>query len=231
MSTIQTLAAIDLTRIYGRGYALKKANFELQSGTITALVGANGAGKSTAFNLLAGRIKASAGKIQLDGVETCFDPEDRNRIGFLSHESYLYGGLTASENLCLYAGLHGVDDTEVASVLEQVGLTKQANRQAQQFSRGMIQRLALGRLLLTDPSVWLLDEPASGLDEAGRNWLSKTIRGLADKGRIIAFSTHHRQLAAELATHTIVLKKGRVVQSGEVEGAETVQALFEEHVA
>lgn len=231
MSAIRSLAAIELTRIYGRGYALKKASFQLRSGTITALVGANGAGKSTAFNLLAGRIRASAGKIQLDGVETEFDPEDRKKIGFLSHASYLYGGLTASENLSLYAGLHEVDDAEVASVLEQVGLAKQANRQAHQFSRGMIQRLALGRLLLTNPSVWLLDEPASGLDEAGRNWLSETIRGLADQGRIIAFSTHHRQLAAELATHTVVLKKGRVVQSGKVEGPGKVQALFEEHVA
>jgi ABC-type multidrug transport system ATPase subunit len=231
MSRINAVQAVDLTRIYGRGYALRKANFELAQGTLTAIVGANGAGKSTAFNILSGRIKASSGEVRFNGQTAAFDASQRAQCGFLSHASYLYGGLTAAENLQLVARLFRRDDANVAGVLDQVGLARHSRRQASCFSRGMIQRLALGRLLLQDPQVWLLDEPASGLDEAGRQWLAETIRGLAQEGRVIAFSTHHRQFAAELATHAVVLSRGRVVHAGASTGPDDLHALFEEHVA
>lgn len=227
-SAVKRVEAQDLTRTYGRRYALKKANFTLDAGQITAIIGGNGAGKTTTFNLLARRIRATSGSILFDGAVAGYDEAYRRAVGYLSHASFLYGALTARENLDLVCGLYNVSTDGVTPILERVGLSKAANRSAREFSRGMVQRLALGRLLITDPAVWLLDEPASGLDEPGRRWLASEIRAAAARQKVVALSSHSRELVGELAQHAVVLSRGRVVHTGPVADKAEVARLFGE---
>ena len=229
---LASVEAVDLTRTYGRRYAVRKACFRLESGTVTAVIGANGAGKSTTFNLLARRIAPTSGQVFFDGVDLATRTERRRLCGYLSHASFLYGGLTALENMNLVSGLYGVEASQeqVEALLKRVGLERAKSRPVRQFSRGMTQRLALSRLLLVDPSVWLLDEPASGLDDAGRRWLQSEVEALRRSGRIVAIASHSRHMISALASHAIVLQKGRVVFSGPVESASHVDQLFAEYI-
>ena len=231
-SPLQRVEAKDLTRTYGRSYALRKASFLLEAGTVTAIIGANGAGKSTTFNLLSRRIAPSSGQVLFDGRDLGTETERRRICGYLSHASFLYGALTAKENLSLVAGLYRLnsDDAALDGLLTRVGLARAKNRVVRQFSRGMTQRLALARLLLASPELWLLDEPASGLDDVGRRWLQEEVKGLRDSGRIIAIASHSRQLVGALATHAVVLRKGRVGYAGPVDGAEHIDQLFTESI-
>ena len=229
---VSTVEAVELTRAYGRSYALRKASFTLESGTVTAIIGGNGAGKTTTFNLLAGRLAPSSGQVLFDGEDLEIDAPRLRLCGYLSHASFLYGDLTAQENLALMAGLYGLNmaDSVQRSLLERVGLKRAMHRPIRQFSRGMTQRLALARLLLVDPAVWLLDEPASGLDEAGRRWLSGEVEELRQRERTVAIASHSRQLIGGLATHAIVLQKGRVVFTGRVQGPTHIDELFAEYI-
>ena len=229
MSGVGTVAAVGLSKAYGRRYALRKASFELRAGEITAVIGQNGAGKSTTFHLLAGRMAPTSGQVQFDGRVAGREEWRRRACGYVSHASFLYGTLTARENLVLLNQLYGLEGG-VDSVLEQVGLDRASDRLAREFSRGMVQRLALGRLLLTQPSVWLLDEPASGLDEAGRRWLVGEVRRAAADGRVVALSSHSRAMVGELATQAVVLRRGRLEHTGPVSGPDEVDRLFREYI-
>jgi len=223
--------AVSLSRRYGLRYALRDASFDLPAGEITAVIGGNGAGKTTAFNLLAGLIKPTSGSFEVRLAPPNSEGSAPTvKCGYLSHDSFLYGALTAVENLALVARLHGVDQTLVLPVLERVGLQKRGNARVSTFSRGMVQRLALGRLLLIQPAVWLLDEPATGLDEAGRKWLAREVTALAENGKVVAFASHHRDLVGQLATHAVVLAQGRIVHSAKVESADEIRELFREHI-
>jgi ABC-type multidrug transport system ATPase subunit len=132
----------------------------------------------------------------------------------------------------LVSGLYGlrVDQEGLLQALDRVGLARSKDRIVRQFSRGMTQRLALARLMLVDPAVWLLDEPASGLDDVGRDWLQDEITQLKARGRIIAIASHSRHLVGSLATHAVVLRKGRVAYAGAVEDSAHVDRLFAESI-
>ena len=230
MSSVQRVDAVKLSKTYGRRHALRAADFTLVAGQVTAIIGQNGAGKSTTFNLLSRRISPTSGDVHFDGRPAGDGPERRRVCGYLSHASYLYGALSARENLSIVAGLYRVSEAPMKDILARIGLEKHADRPVRTFSRGMTQRLALGRLLLADPDVWLLDEPASGLDEGGRRWLEGEIRALARAGKVVALSSHSRQMVSELSSHVVVLAQGRVVYAGPVDGAATVERLFTEHI-
>ncbi len=223
-----------LARTFGRRPVLRDATFTLPRGAVTAIIGQNGAGKSTTFNVLSGRIPPTAGRVHYAGTETT--ERDRGRsFGYVAHASFLYGALTARENLTLVAALHGRPTDGLPEILERIGLTRAADRAVRTYSRGMTQRLAIGRLLVFDPPVWLLDEPASGLDAKGRTWLEAEIRGLVSAGKVVALSSHSRDLVAELARHVVVLAGGRIAHTGPLPedraaAAAEVERLFSEHI-
>ena len=230
MTGLQRVDAVDLTRVWGRRFALRNATFSLGTGSVTALIGGNGAGKSTTFNLLAQRLAPTRGHVLFDGQPAGRSQAERRMCGYLSHKSFLYSDLTAVENLALTAGLYRLEASEPAPLLKRVGLARHGDRLVREYSRGMVQRLALARLLLVDPCLWLLDEPATGLDQSGRSWLVEELASLREEGKIIALSSHSRPFLRSVATHAVVLKRGLVVASGAVESPEAVDALFEEHV-
>jgi heme exporter protein A len=134
-------------------------------------------------------------------------------LGFVAHATMVYDELTAEENLVLFAKLQGIAEpaSRAEALLREVGLLERRNSLVRTFSRGMRQRVAIARALLNEPSVLLLDEPATGLDPQGITWLAESLRRLRDAGRTIAMSLHGESEISALATRAIRLDAGSVV--------------------
>jgi len=135
----------------------------------------------------------------------------RRAIGFAGHRTFLYGALTAEENLRFYADLYGIPSAAVAPALERFGLAAARHRRVQELSRGLAQRLSLARALLHDPRVVLLDEPFTGLDAAVTDHLAGVLRGMRAGGCTVLIATHEWDTARALADDAVVFARGRVV--------------------
>lgn len=207
------LSLRDVSRAYGRSFALHRINLELCAGTITAVVGDNGAGKSTLLNILATIDQPTAGQIHYDQMSASqFCRRARHRIGWVSHHSLLYGELTARENLLFFARMYGVDDPRrrADAWLERVGLADDAARRVRAFSRGMKQRLTIARALVHNPQLLLFDEPATGLDQRGNRFVEQLLESLRDKNRLIVLVSHDFELIDGLADRLVILRRGKV---------------------
>ncbi len=203
----------DVSRAYGRSFALHRINLELSAGSIVALVGDNGAGKSTLLNILATIDQPSSGQVKYDKMASPqFCKRARHRIGWVSHHSLLYSELTARENLLFFAQMYGVDEAprRAQAWLERVGLSDVSDRLVSTFSRGMKQRLTIARALIHNPQLLLFDEPATGLDQQGNRFVKGLLQSLRDKGRIIVLVTHDFELVDGLADRLVILRRGKV---------------------
>lgn len=218
------LDVVSVTRVMERRHLVRDVSFAVSPGDIVAIVGRNGAGKTTLLHLLAGRLSPDGGHVRLEweGREVR-GAEYRARVAFLPHDLFLYPDLTARENLSFFASLHGVLDAsaEIESVLDRVGLARDADRPVRAYSRGMQQRAAVGRLLVIGAPLWILDEPATGLDASGRQWLWDTLLEHAKTGGAVILASHDPTEVGRLATRIVALKTGRVVldTAGGPEGA------------
>jgi heme exporter protein A len=204
-----------LTKRYGHQRALAGVNLELRSGSLCALLGPNGAGKSTLIGIVSTLVRASSGDVAYRAGRTSLPAGGplRRLIGILSHDSFLYGELTAEENLRLYADLYGVADAErrAAALLDEVSLDDEARRRpVRTYSRGMVQRVALARAMLHDPRVLLLDEPFTGLDRSGSAALARTLAGAVERGCVMVVVTHDLEALAGMADHVAVLRRGKL---------------------
>jgi heme exporter protein A len=208
------LEAEGLVRAFGAQRAVDGVSFSLEPGQVVSLLGPNGAGKTTLLKILAGGLRATAGVVRLQGTQLdTRSPEWQSRVGVLSHQGFLYGHLTARENLRFYADLYDLDDAEgrVERGLEAVELTDRAADEARTFSRGMRQRLALARTLLHDPQVVLLDEPYTGLDAHAAAVLRGVLQALRDGRRTVMLVTHNLTEGLELADRVAIQVRGRWV--------------------
>lgn len=200
---------------YGNERALGGVSIELAGKSMCALLGHNGAGKTTLLGILSTLVRPSDGKVRYrskDGDVT--DADARREIGMLAHASFCYPELSAYENLEFFAGLYGVDGDKPAltAILDRVGLESRArSRAARTYSRGMVQRLALARALLTRPSLLLLDEPFTGLDRDGALALGAELGKLRDEGAIVVVVTHDLEAIAGRADHVVILRRGQLV--------------------
>lgn len=189
------IAARDLGWSADGRWVLLDAELVVAPGSLCVIWGHNGAGKSTLLRLLAGLVAPQRGQVWLRGVPlTDIDPRDLCRhLGWLGHEPGLFLDLTALENLGLFATLQG-SDAEPARLLEslaQVGIAPaDARRRVRGLSRGMQQRVALARLLCGDQKVWLVDEPATGLDADGLHLLAGLLAGARAQGRAVVVASH-----------------------------------------
>ena len=181
-----------------------------------ALVGPNGAGKSTLLRVVAGLTRAASGDVFVDGRSLTADPwHVRRAIGLVGHHAMLHPDLTARENLTLFAHLYGLDRVEerAEAGLRQFGLERRGEAGVATLSRGMLQRLALARALLHDPTVLLLDEAETGLDARAHEWL---ISALGERGgsRTVIFASHDLADEAEV----VFLRAGRVAGRVQIAG-------------
>jgi len=197
---------------YGPLPAVRGVSFALAAGDFLALFGPNGAGKSTLLRCLAGLARPTRGEVRIAGeAVTGGDGAWRRDIGVLSHQTYLYAGLSAAENLEFYGRLYGLDRLRerVGEALEGVGLWERRGDRVRGFSRGMQQRLALARTLLHDPRVVLLDEPYTGLDPHAAAMLGGVLERLRDGARTVVLVTHNLSQGLELASRVAIQVGGR----------------------
>jgi heme exporter protein A len=198
------------SRRFGERVALRRVSVAVDPGKRLALLGANGSGKSTALRIVAGLARPTAGEALIDGVASVdLAPAVRGRIGYVAHRSLCYRGLTAAENLDLLARLARVDLARVPAALEEVGLADRAGDRIDGFSRGMMQRLALARVPLLQPSLLLLDEPTTGLDSEGLEVLDRI---LAATSATVLVATHDEEFAARHAPRALRLVHGEVAE-------------------
>ena len=210
------LDTVEIARVakrYGAERALAGVTMELRQGTMCALLGHNGAGKTTLLGIVSTLVRPSAGTVAYKSAgKPVTGDAVRREIGMLAHASLCYGELTAIENLELVAGLYELDAPDLAGALDQVGLEERARRRpARTYSRGMLQRLALARALLTQPSLLLLDEPFTGLDRGGALALGQQLGEIKAAGAIVVVVTHDLEAIADRADHVAVLRRGQLV--------------------
>ncbi len=205
-----------LVKRFGLKTVLQGMDFDVQPGEFVALLGPNGAGKTTFLRILASLSRPSFGEVRVAGYRL---PQEaaavRARMGVVSHLPLLYGDLTAEENLRFYGRMYGVPNLEVrlTEVLEMVGLEARRHDLVRTFSRGMQQRLAIGRAVLHDPEVVLFDEPYTGLDQDASAMLDEVLRTVAARGRTVVMTSHDLARAEDLATRFDVLSRGTIVAS------------------
>ena len=212
-----TAIAVDrVWKFYGDYAALRDITLNIEPGTCTALLGRNGAGKTTLLRIIAGLSRAAKGRVSIwgDDVRTA---ETRHRLGVLGHAIGIYDELSAIENLRLFARLYDVSDVDSAAKrwLEKVGLDRVANGLVREFSRGMRQRLAVARAFIHEPQVLLLDEPFTSLDDRAIAVLQTVLRDAVSDGKTVLMSTHQLREALELATHVVLVNRGRMAYHGD----------------
>ncbi|NOH04448.1 MAG: ABC transporter ATP-binding protein [Chloroflexi bacterium] len=178
--------------------------------------GPNGAGKTTFLRILASLSRPSMGTVKVAGHNLPHESAQvRARLGVVSHMPLLYPDLTAEENLQFYARMYGLTDyqSRITEVLEMVGLESRRKDLVRTFSRGMQQRLAIGRAILHDPEVVLFDEPYTGLDQDASEMLDEVLRSVAAKGRTVVMTSHDLARAEDLATRFDILSRGVIAAS------------------
>lgn len=215
------LTAVDLVRTFGAQRAVDGVSFTLEPGRFLSLFGPNGAGKSTLLRILSGALRPSHGELRL-GDEPLRTREAgwQKRIGVLSHQTFLYGHLTARENLRFFADLYDLDRVgeRIEAGLRAVDLASRGDDLARTYSRGMRQRLALARTLLHDPDVVLLDEPFTGLDAHASAVLRGVLDALKDGRRTVVMVTHNLTEGLEMADLAAIQVRGRIRFWEETEG-------------
>lgn len=211
-----------LTKKYGSFYALKDLNLKIEEGTVFGFVGANGAGKSTTFSILATLLQPTAGEAWINGVSISQNPHEvRRQIGYMPDFFGVYDQLRAEEYLDFYGASYGLNPKQrmelIPKLLELVNLTNKRYDYVDLLSRGMKQRLCLARALIHNPSVLILDEPASGLDPRARVEMREILLELKAMGKTILISSHILPELAEMCDTLGVIDSGELIAHGSVQ--------------
>lgn len=217
---VPAVAIRDFSKAYRPGeYAVRGLTMDVQQGIICGFVGPNGAGKTTTFRFLATLLRPTEGTALVCGVDVVQDPlQVRSLIGYMPEQYGLYDGMKVWEFLDFFGAAYGIPPSRrrgvIDDVLALVDLTHKADTFVNGLSRGMRQRLALGRALLHDPAVLILDEPASGLDPRARLEMKELIRELRAMGKTILISSHILSELADLCDLLAFLEAGSLVAYG-----------------
>ena len=210
-----------LVKRFGMKTVLRGLDFTVQPGEFVALLGPNGAGKTTFLRILASLSRPSLGVVDIAGYSLPRESAAvRARLGVVTHLPLLYEDLTAEENLTFYARMYGIENAaaRITEVLVMVGLEARRRDLVRTFSRGMQQRLAIGRAVLHDPDVVLFDEPYTGLDQDASSMLDGVLQTVAGQGRTVVMTSHDLARAEDLATRFDILSRGVIAASSTREG-------------
>lgn len=222
MKTMNVTPAVllsNVTKTLGQAKCADDLSIRGERGKIYGLIGPNGAGKTTLLNLITGLYKPDSGTVRIDGLDPVKDcKETRKRIGLLPQDTALYPELTAKENLAFHAALYLADlkhvKNRIDEILSLVDLTDRANEPVKNFSGGMSRRLGIGRALLNNPQILLLDEPTLGVDVQSTHRIWEYIRKLKDNDKTIFVTTNIMGEAEALCDEIIILDHGKMICSG-----------------
>lgn len=207
------IAVRGLVKSFGDHVALRGVDLDVLEGECLVLVGPNGAGKTTLLRIVAALSRPTSGSVRVAGVDLSREgKEARRRIGYLSHQPLLYEDLTGEENLRFYGTMYDVADVEerITAMLDQVGLQASRRDLVRTYSRGMKQRLSIARAFLHDPSVLLLDEPYTGLDQQASEMLDSVLRDVGAGSRTAVLTTHNLERGLAISHRVAMLVGGRV---------------------
>jgi len=221
------LSCSRVTKRFGRLTALDAVTVSVHAGECLTLFGRNGAGKSTLLGVASGLIRSYEGDVLRFGTDVRRgSDESRAAIGFVSHETFLYGDLSAMDNLLFFGRLYGLEDPagRAAAMLERFGLTRKAAAPVRALSRGMQQRLSLARATLHEPQLLLFDEPFTGLDEPACELLTRLLREFVTAGGAAVVTTHDIDRGLSVADRIAVLETGNIVH--EAAAGDTDAATF-----
>ncbi len=213
MGATALLEARGIEKRFGLAPVLKGVDLELCSGEFLLLLGPNGAGKTTLAKVLCLLSRPNRGELLFGGAKVgeAERLKLRRALGYLSHQSLLYAHLTAAENLRFFAGLYGVQPTaRIAELLAKLGLGRASDQLVGTFSRGMQQRLSLARVLLTEPSIIILDEPYAGLDPEGSRTFTILLDELKAAHRAVLLVSHEIEDCLNVVDRVAVLHGGRM---------------------
>ena len=204
----------NLTKLYDQNRGLTPTNFKVEKGELIAIVGHNGAGKSTLLKMLGSWIVPDAGAVKIDGIDLKNRSAVVRKIGFIPETPNLFDFFSVEYNLKLFADLTLTSSQRVEEILQEFNLTPFRKTKVQSLSKGLKQRVSIGRALLPDPPVLLLDEPTSGLDFEMTREIYRLMSSMHSAGKTILFTSHRPEEIKNLATRIMVLHQGSVVFDG-----------------
>ncbi|MDR6938700.1 ABC transporter ATP-binding protein [Arcanobacterium hippocoleae] len=219
MSDENVVFCESITKVLGKKPRIDGLNIQLNPGRVYALLGPNGAGKSTLMNLITGLYRPTSGIVRVFGLDPIKDAKQvRRMVGLVPQDTALYPELSAIENLQFHAALY-VTKTQhaaqrISKILELVELTDRAKEPVRTYSGGMKRRLAIGRALLSDPKLLLLDEPTLGVDVQGAHRIWDYIERFKTEGRTVVVSTNVMTEAERLADEILLLDQGKLIAFG-----------------
>ena len=224
-----------LTKAFGSHRVLKNIDLVIKRGEFVTIFGPNGAGKTTLIKIMSTLVAPSGGSVIVDGFDVMKKPvEIRSLIGVISHETYLYSDLTAEENLRFFGQMYNMDkdklESRIDELLQEVGLEYRSNDRVGTFSRGMKQRLSIARAMIHKPSILLLDEPYTGLDQHAASTFEKVLLGLDAKNTTKVMISHNIERSLKLCDRILILTEGSIVfdeQRHEVGSAEDFKERYE----
>ena len=215
----RALELLGLVRRFGDVVALDDVSFSVEAGEMVGFVGPNGAGKTTAMRIALGVLRADVGEVRWLGRPV--DADTRRRFGYMPEERGLYPKMRVLDQLVYLARLHGLQPEDArdraAAMVAVLGLAERGRDRAESLSLGNQQRVQLAAALVHRPDVLVLDEPFSGLDPVGVDVLSGMLRGQADAGVPVVFSSHQLDLVERLCESVVMIDRGRVVASGRID--------------
>src|ERR1044071_3179415 len=215
------IAVHNLVKQYGKFTAVGGVSLDVQPGEIHGFLGPNGAGKTTTLRMIAGLLKPTSGRIEVNGHDVENEPEAaKASLGFIPDRPYIYEKLTGGEFLRFHGGLFGLDGTgigpRVKEMLELFELGRWENELVESFSHGMKQRLVMSAAFLHRPKAVVADEPMVGLDPRGARLIKDVFRKMSERGVAILMSTHTLEVAEEMCDRISIILQGRIIASGTV---------------
>src|SRR5260370_31036129 len=205
-----------LTKRYGSLTAIQEVSFEVRPGEVMGLLGPNGSGKSTTVKILAGLLEPTDGTVRVDGNEILRPATAyKATLGYVPEEPHLYSYLTGPEYLRLVGRLRGLPegtlDEQIDRFLQLLDVYDDRYQTLSSYSKGMRQKVLIIAAVLHNPRIVILDEPFSGLDVSAARVLKAFVRGLADEGKLVVFSSHVLEVVEQVCSRVVILKDGRMV--------------------
>ncbi len=224
METILTVS--NLTKKFGYLTAVQDLSFSIEKGNVYGILGPNGSGKSTTLGIVLNVVNTTNGSFSWFNGNTSTH-EALKKVGAIIERPNFYPYMTAIQNLKLVCKIKEVPEEKIKDKLELVGLWERKDSKFRTYSLGMKQRLAIASALLNDPEILILDEPTNGLDPQGIHQIREIIKNIASKGTTILLASHLLDEVEKVCSHVVILRKGKKLYSGSVDGMLASFGFFE----